>query len=145
MRCLLKSCRKCRGDLVLDGDEWRCWQCGRYYYPKPALLEAPQDAAVPDILSQDKSRQGPGTVDTTTVEPSPWTRAVRAPRNINSRILARNLSDRRWWLKNGEIIRYLDQGLSVRKISLLIDRGERQVRVVRERLNDLRVVRESPS
>ena len=31
MLCKLKACWKCAGDLVLDGDEWRCWQCGRYY------------------------------------------------------------------------------------------------------------------
>ena len=35
MFCQLKNCRKCLGDLVLDGDEWRCWQCGHYYYPRP--------------------------------------------------------------------------------------------------------------
>ena len=33
MLCRLKECQKCRGDLVLDGEEWRCWQCGHYYYP----------------------------------------------------------------------------------------------------------------
>ena len=31
----LKSCQKCKGDLVLDGDEWRCCQCARYYRPVP--------------------------------------------------------------------------------------------------------------
>ncbi len=30
----LRSCRKCRGDLVHEGDEWRCLQCGTYYYPQ---------------------------------------------------------------------------------------------------------------
>lgn len=29
----LGSCKKCRGDLVQEGDEWRCLQCGKYYYP----------------------------------------------------------------------------------------------------------------
>ena len=30
----LASCYKCKGDLVYEGDEWRCLQCGKYYYPK---------------------------------------------------------------------------------------------------------------
>ena len=30
----LASCPKCKGDLVYEGDEWRCLQCGKYYYPK---------------------------------------------------------------------------------------------------------------
>ena len=33
MLCLLKGCGKCRGDLMQDGDEWRCIQCGYVYYP----------------------------------------------------------------------------------------------------------------
>ena len=41
MLCKLKACRKCDGDLILDGDEWRCWQCGHYYYPKPPATEPP--------------------------------------------------------------------------------------------------------
>ena len=31
----LGSCQKCKGDLVYEGDEWRCLQCGTYYYPQP--------------------------------------------------------------------------------------------------------------
>jgi hypothetical protein len=27
-----KGCRRCTGDLVLEDDEWRCLQCGHYYY-----------------------------------------------------------------------------------------------------------------
>ena len=30
----LGSCNKCHGDLVHEGDEWRCLQCGKYYYPE---------------------------------------------------------------------------------------------------------------
>ena len=30
----LASCYKCKGDLVYEGDEWRCLQCGKYYYPE---------------------------------------------------------------------------------------------------------------
>jgi hypothetical protein len=28
----LKGCGKCRGDLFLEGTDWHCLQCGRYYY-----------------------------------------------------------------------------------------------------------------
>ena len=31
-----RSCLKCRGDLILGDNEWRCMQCGRYYYIAPA-------------------------------------------------------------------------------------------------------------
>ena len=34
----LKCCGKCEGDLTLDGDEWRCLQCGTYYYPQFSLV-----------------------------------------------------------------------------------------------------------
>ena len=27
-----KACVKCRGDLVLDEQDWLCLQCGTYYY-----------------------------------------------------------------------------------------------------------------
>ena len=33
MLMYLRSCHKCKGDLVYEGDEWRCLQCGKYYYP----------------------------------------------------------------------------------------------------------------
>jgi hypothetical protein len=39
MQVLLKSFQKCKGDLMQDGDEFRCWQCGNYYYPKIELPE----------------------------------------------------------------------------------------------------------
>lgn len=129
MYCQLKACRKCGGDLVLDGDEWRCWQCGQYYYPMQALLEMPEEPPNPELLLAD------GEVD----ERRPLRRRVRrSPRNINSRIMAKDRSDRRWCLRNREVIRHLDQGLSVREISQLVARGERQIRIVRERLNELR-------
>lgn len=129
MWCLLKTCRKCHGDLVLDGDEWRCWQCGRHYYPKPAYLEMREEAPDPELLPKDRDRVGAG-------RGRPGMR--RAPRNNNSRIASRDRSDHRWLVRNREVIRCLDQGLSVREIAALVARGERQIRVVRERLQDLR-------
>ena len=66
------------------------------------------------------------------------TRVRRSPRNLNSRIVARDRSDSRWWKRNRDVVKYLDQGLSVREISNLMSHGERQVRIIRERLHDLR-------
>ena len=128
MLCLLKNCRKCNGDLVLDGEEWRCWQCGQYYYPiteSPDHREEPPNpslaAAIGEIMPSQKK-----------------TRVRRSPRNLNSRIVARDRSDSRWWDRNRDVVKYLDQGLSVREISNLVSHGERQVRIIRERLHDLR-------
>ena len=126
MWCRLKSCRKCRGDLVLDGDEWRCWQCGQYYYPIPAVLDLPEEPIMADPVSTGEA------------DGRPLRRAKRAPRNINSLIMAKDRSDRRWWRKNKELIEHLDEGRTIREISVLLARGERQIRVVRERLHDLR-------
>lgn len=52
--------------------------------------------------------------------------------------MAKDRSDRRWWRRNKELIQYLDEGRTIREISLMLTRGERQIRVVRERLHDLR-------
>ena len=36
---MLKGCIKCEGDLFLEGIDWRCLQCGKYYYaPEPVQL-----------------------------------------------------------------------------------------------------------
>ena len=128
MLCLLKNCRKCNGDLVLDGEEWRCWQCGQYYYPITESLDQrakPPNpslaAAIGEIMPSQRK-----------------TRVRRSPRNLNSRIVARDRSDSRWWERNRDVVKYLDQGLSVREISNLVSHGERQVRIIRERLHDLR-------
>ena len=66
------------------------------------------------------------------------TRVRRSPRNLNSRIIARDRSDNRWWDRNRDIVKYLDQGLSMSEISGLVSHGERQVRIIREHLHDLR-------
>ena len=36
----LKACTKCEGDLVLDDDEWKCSQCGTYYYTIRQVVES---------------------------------------------------------------------------------------------------------
>ena len=62
----------------------------------------------------------------------------RAARDINSVIAAKDRSENRWWNRNRDVIRFLDEGRTVREISDLIGRGQRQIRVIRERLNDIR-------
>ncbi|MFQ6027466.1 MAG: helix-turn-helix domain-containing protein [Dehalococcoidia bacterium] len=132
MMCKLKSCEKCSGDLVLDTDEWRCWQCGHYYYPKIDLPELPLMNGT-DAPSEDPSDL-PGA-------PQRRRRRSRwAVRDINALIVAKDRSEQRWWNRNQQLIQYLDEGRSVREISALVGRSERQVRVVREQLNDLRAV-----
>ena len=130
MLCILKACRKCCGDLVLDGDEWRCWQCGRYYYPKPPVLDLPRYS----LGSGGALAAEGGAVPQRR-------RSRRAVRDINALIAAKDRSESRWWNKNREVIRYLDEGRTVREISKVIGRGQRQIRVIRERLNDLRACR----
>ena len=64
--------------------------------------------------------------------------ASRAVRSINSRITAGKSSDRQWWSRYRDVIRCLDHGLSIREIAIGLELGERQIRVVRQRLDDLR-------
>ena len=128
MLCKLKSCPKCAGDLVLDGEEWRCWQCGQYYYPKSPLLDLAPDPRKVELTVPGSSR---------TMAISRRT-GRRAARDINSVIAAKDRSEHRWWNRNRDVVRFLDEGRTVREISTLIGRGQRQIRVIRERLNDLR-------
>ncbi len=59
-------------------------------------------------------------------------------RSINSVISSASRSEFRWWYKNRDIIAFLDEGRTVREIASLINRGQCQIRVIRERLNELR-------
>lgn len=135
MLCRLKNCPKCSGDLVLDGDEWRCWQCGHYYYPRLSLPELPSDA--PDPGSSEDPADLPG------VTQKRRRRSRWAVGDINALIVAKDRSEQRWWSRNEQLIKYLDEGKSVREIAALVGRSERQIRVVREQLNDLRAVTEA--
>ena len=134
MLCQLKCCNRCNGDLVLDGDEWRCWQCGRYNYPKVEGLER-----LPDATEGECNRAATMVEET---KPRRHRRPRWAVGDINSLIVAKHRSEERWWDRNKELIQYLDEGRSVREISVMVNRSERQVRVVREQLNDLRAVME---
>ena len=60
MMLLLRNCQKCQGDLALDGDEWHCLQCGRYYYPENVLAPGQQPADTAGRLPTRKSRAGAG-------------------------------------------------------------------------------------
>jgi len=57
--------------------------------------------------------------------------------NINSVIMAKERSENRWWSKNQDIIDCLKEGHSVRDISELVGKGQRQIRGVQERLKDM--------
>ena len=134
MQCLLKSCQKCGGDLVQDNDEFRCWQCGSYYYPKMDLPELPLDTPAP---------QASGDPDDLPGAPRRRRHCSRwAVRDINNMLVAKDRSEQRWWVRNDQIIKYLGEGKPVREISTLVGRSERQIRVVREQLNDMRAANE---
>lgn len=128
MLCKFKDCAKCQGDLVLDGDEWRCWQCGTYCYPNEPVMDLPSESAVSEPVLQDVEYEGES-------------RRVRARRrtmiNINSVIMAKERSENRWWTKNRDIIERLNQVYSVRDISVSVGKCQRQIRGVRERLNGM--------
>jgi len=121
----LKSCARCDGDLVLDEGEWRCWQCGHYYYLSPLHPEQPFEPSSEPGSSHGHARKGKKRY------------GGLAERNINSVVRAKNISDEMWWARNRQIIAYLDEGLTVREISMLTARGQRQIRVVRERLAEM--------
>ena len=63
----LGSCRKCKGDLLLEGDEWRCLQCGCYYYPEYCSSVA-DDAPQPtrrETPRQYRKDKGPTSAEIT--------------------------------------------------------------------------------
>ena len=132
MQCRFKECQKCQGDLVLDGEEWRCWQCGHYYYPN---LPESQLEAVTAVAATDPS-------DLPGVKPLRRRSSRWAVRDINTLIVAKDRSEKKWWDRNNDLIRLLDNGKTVKEIAATAGRSERQIRVIREQLNDLRAVAE---
>ena len=154
MLCMLKNCSKCAGDLVLEDRDWRCVQCGKYYYGDTA---DPLMTIRPGQLSADAqaaTRNGSARLDsrpTALLDTAPAAHTEKAaprgqregyrprsPRNLNSLVEAKAAGEAKWWERNKQVIDYLEQGLSVGAISLLTARGPRQIRIVRERLADLR-------
>lgn len=132
MLCQLRSCQRCQGDLVLDGEEWRCWQCGHYYYPKSTLPELMLDDSGSVMLSVDADPPG--------MMPRRRRRSRWAVRDINTLIVAKDRSEKKWWNKNEDLIKLLDGGQTVKIIAQSSGRSERQIRVIREQLNDLRAI-----
>ncbi len=109
--CRFKSCGKCGGDLVLDYDEWRCFQCGRIYYPQRSAME---------LLLDPMEVHHPLATDISPGEPEldrKRRKARRSPRRINSAIAAKQRSEENWWSANQQVIHHLDQGKKVREIS----------------------------
>ncbi len=116
----------------MDDDEWRCFQCGRIYYPQRSAMELLLDPMeVHHPLSTDVS-PGEEYLD------RKRRKARRSPRRINSAIAAKQRSEEIWWSANQQVIHHLDQGKTVREIAEIVGRGTRQIRMVRERLCDLR-------
>lgn len=128
MLYLFKGCGKCSGDLMQDGDEWRCFQCGHVYYPQSSTAERQLDAA--DFERSETAGQ------TGTDRKRPMVR--RSARHLNPLLAATRSNEKRWWVKNKTVIYHLDQGKKVREIAEIVGQGPRQIRVVRERLRDLR-------
>ena len=121
MMYLFKSCRKCCGDLIQDGDEWRCFQCGRVYYPNKSPVELQLGAAKFEQVAVGERVM-----------------VRRSARHMNPVLAATRFNKEQWWSKNETVIYHLDQGKKVREISEIVGQGPRQIRVVRERLRDLR-------
>ena len=145
IQCYIKACTKCGGDLIYDDGDWKCWQCGQYCDMR---VEMPSGVSHPVPIE----RPAPAESLDTRPTPEPSTNSngdhdgqrhrrpygARSARNINAVIRAKQVGDQRWWVRNRQIIDFLDQGKPVREIANLVGRGERQIRVVRERLADLR-------
>ena len=87
MLCNFKGCTKCKGDLVLDGDEWRCWQCGTYYYPSDPVMDLPLEVNESESVFQ--------SVDCEPSRPIRIRARRRTMTNINSVIMAKERSEHR--------------------------------------------------
>ena len=125
MLYLFKGYGKCEGALLMDTDEWRCFQCRRVYYP----------ARTPEEQQLDRTAfQGSSAV----CEDSDRPEVRRSARHLNPVVAASKANEEQWWNKNQQVIFHLDQGKKVREIAEIAGKGPRQIRVVRERLRDLR-------
>lgn len=99
------GCLRCRGDLVLEVDEWRCLQCGRYYYPQRPLVLEP-----------------PGSTGT------------RRARGVSSSTTAPRMANAPWQSRNDEVIEHFAKGRTVHEIVRLVARNLREGRSVLEPL-----------
>ncbi len=132
MLYLFKGCGKCGGDLTLSVDEWRCFQCGARYYPKPSATDLQLDPV--EIRQPVAAGDSPNGADSELQRP----KIRRSARHLVPVSAETKLNEEQWCNKNQQVIRYLDQGMKIREIAEIVGKGPRQVRVVRERLRDLR-------
>lgn len=104
------------------------FQCGSVYYPKRSEVELQLDGALMERylpVDDGESSRKPLIVR-------------RSARHLNPLVTASRFNEDLWWNKNQLVIFHLDQGKKVREIAGIVGKGPRQIRVVRERLRDLR-------
>ncbi|MDA1337538.1 MAG: hypothetical protein O3C23_02110 [bacterium] len=101
-----KKCTKCQGDLLSDGDEWRCLQCGRYYYPPNTQLH-PEPGCY-----GENSEVG----------------------NVNVRIEGHRRALVSWWERNKKIIACIDRGMSNKDIAKEVRRSPDTISKIRVEL-----------
>ena len=123
-----KSCGKCGGDLMLNGDEWCCFQCGAYYYPQNPVENISQDAT-PALQTVDHGSHSNFT-----------------SRHIRTDIIsATKLSEHRWLDRNKAVIDLCKQGRTAREISEIVGTSPRQIGEVKSHLRGMARKREPQS
>ena len=128
----LKSCGKCGGDLLDTVGELGCIQCGQYYYPKADLpLNYPQLTVTASVAGEDNRRKRKRT-------------GGIAGRNINSVVQSQLASTQKWLERNQQVITQLESGRTVTETAEASGQKLRQVRLVAERLRDIRVLTPEP-
>ena len=88
----LKSCSRCSGDLFLEADLWRCFQCARYYYANllQPVAHPPESNGTPPeghLRVWEENRYG-----------------GKAGGNIHSFFVATRIGQEMWWDRNWQIV-----------------------------------------
>ncbi len=123
-----KSCGKCGGDLMLDGDEWRCFQCGIHYYPQDAVENLSQ-VATPVLQTVDTGSHSDST-----------------SRPIRTDIISSTKRSGHHWLDNNQaVIDLCKQGRTVQEISEVVGTSRRRIREVKIHLRGMARKREPQS
>lgn len=136
MLFIFKGCGKCGGDLIQDFDEWRCMQCGQIYYPMQSPMQLQMEHEGLQHPTPNTMSVGGPSGETGPQRERPKVR--RSARLLIPKIRVSRFNEEMWWDKNRLVIYHLDQGKEVREIAEIVGRGTRQIRLVRERLRDLR-------
>ena len=123
-----KSCGKCGGDLMSDGDEWRCFQCGTYYYPQKPVVNLSQVATpLPQTVEYGSQRDSTSRHTRTDI------------------ISSTKLSEHRWLDRNKAVIDLCKQGRTVQEIFEVVGTTRRQIREVKIHLRGMARKREPQS